>query len=65
MKMEIDYDKDADALYLKLNEGKFNSNKVVDDFTILDLDSNGNVLGVEMLEVSKRLIDKSFNKVKF
>lgn len=63
--MEIDYDKDADALYLKLNEGKFNSNKVVDDFTILDLDSNGNVLGVEMLEVSKRLIDKSFNKVKF
>lgn len=53
--MEITYDKDADAMYIELRKGEFAKNRKVDDFTILDLDEKGNVLGIELLDVSKRL----------
>ncbi len=53
--MEISYGKDADALYIKFREGKFDSSSKVDDFTVLDKDKEGNVLGIEILEASKRL----------
>ncbi len=53
--MKITYDKDADAMYIKLLEGEFASNKVIDSDTILDLNKEGNILGIEILEVSKRM----------
>jgi len=53
--MEIDYDADADALYIKLREGTFSKNKKVDEFTILDLDTEGNVIGIEVLDAKKRM----------
>ena len=52
-KMEINYDKKADALYIEIRKGEFSENKKIDDFTIIDLDKDGNILGIEFLEVSK------------
>ncbi len=52
--MDISYDKEADAMYIKLREGEFAKNKQIDDFTIIDLDKDGKVLGIELLDVSKR-----------
>ncbi|MBS3124113.1 DUF2283 domain-containing protein [Candidatus Woesearchaeota archaeon] len=52
--MEITYDKDADSMYIEFRKGEFVKNKKMDDFTIMDLDENGNILGIELLEVSKR-----------
>lgn len=57
--MEIVYDKEADALYITFMEGVFSSNKKIDDLTILDLDTKGNILGIELLDVSKRIPAKS------
>ena len=57
--MEITFDKDADAVYIEFSSGNFASNKKIDDDTILDLDKNGNILGIELLNVSKR-ISKDF-----
>jgi len=57
--MEITLDKDADALYIEFFSGDFASNKKMDDSTILDLDKKGNILGIELLNVSKR-IPKNF-----
>jgi len=54
--MEIKYDKDADAMVIKLRKGTFFKNKKLDDFTILDLDKEGNILAIEILDVSKRTI---------
>lgn len=45
--MEINYDKEADAMYIELRKGHFAKNKKLDDFTILDLDKEGNILGIE------------------
>lgn len=61
--MEIRYDKDADAMYIKLRSGEFAKNKVIDDLTIFDLDSKGNLLGIELLDASKRFSKKSLQEI--
>ncbi len=61
--MEISYDKEADAVYIKFREGTFLRNKVIDDFTIIDLDEEENILGIELLEVSKRIPLKSLSEI--
>ena len=63
--MKITYDKDADAMYIKLLEGKFASNKEIDRNTILDLDEEGNILGIEILDASKRMGKKAFSNIQF
>jgi len=57
--MKITFDKDADAVYIELGSGEFASNKKIDDNTIIDLDKEGKIIGIELLEVSKR-ISKDF-----
>ncbi len=61
--MEIEYDKEADALYIELKKGTFAKNKVINKDTIIDLDKNGNVLGIELLFVSKRMSLKSLSEI--
>jgi len=53
--MKIEYDKDADALYIEFSKGEFAKNKKIDNDTIIDLDDNDNILGIEIINVSKRL----------
>lgn len=52
--MRISYDKDADAMYIKLANGEFGKNREIHEGIILDLDSNGRLLGIEILDVSTR-----------
>jgi uncharacterized protein YuzE len=61
--MEITYDKEADAMYIEFRKGKFAKNKKIDNFTIIDLDEEGNILGIELLDVSKRIPQKSLSKL--
>ncbi|MEK6847367.1 MAG: DUF2283 domain-containing protein [Nanoarchaeota archaeon] len=61
--MEITYDKEADAMYIEFRSGEFAKNKKIDDFTIIDLDKDGNILGIELLEVSKRIPIKSLSEI--
>jgi len=53
--MKIEYDKDADALYIEFGTGEFAKNKKIDSNTIIDLDKNDNILGIEIINVSKRM----------
>ena len=61
--MEITYDKKADAMYITFRSGEFAKNKKIDDFTLIDLDQEGNILGIELLEVSKRIPIESLSEV--
>lgn len=67
MKMIINYDKQADALYIEFRiefrKGKFARNKKVDDFTIIDLDEKDNLLGIEILKASERIPSESLSEV--
>jgi uncharacterized protein YuzE len=53
--MKITFDKEADAVYIEVSEGEFASNKKMDNETILDLDESGKIIGIELLNVSKRM----------
>ncbi len=53
--MEITFDKEADAVYIEFGSGDFAKNKKIDDSTIIDLDSEDNILGIEILNASKRI----------
>ncbi len=50
--MEISYDKEADAAYIEFRKGDFAKNKKIDDFTIIDLDKDDNILGMELLTIN-------------
>lgn len=53
--MNTKYDKTADALYMRFNKGKIAKTLRLDDRLIVDLDSNSNVLGVELLNAKSQL----------
>ena len=61
--MEISYDKDADAMYMEFRKGEFAKNKIIDDLTIIDLDKEGNILGIEILDASKQIPIESLSKI--
>ena len=53
--MKITFDKEADTMYIELNEGNFSSNKKIDNETILDLDEDGKILGIELLNINDKI----------
>lgn len=55
--MKIEYDRKADAIYIRLSSGTIADSDEVRPNVFLDTDVNGRVLGIEMLCVSK-LTDK-------
>jgi len=62
--MEISLDLKADALYIKFQEGRFAKNKRIDDDTIIDLDAKGRLLGIEILNVTKKVSAKDLAGVR-
>jgi uncharacterized protein YuzE len=50
--MKINYDKISDAIYLFLKKGKIKKTIKMEDRLIVDIDSKGNILGIEMLNAS-------------
>jgi uncharacterized protein YuzE len=57
--MKINYDKIADAIYFKISDGKMNKTIKMDDRLVADVDSDGKIVGIEMLDVSNQLGDVS------
>ena len=57
--MKIEYDREADAIYVHLTEKpkKVAKSREIEEGVILDLDSKKQVLGIEVLGVSKRFKD--------
>ncbi len=52
--MRIEYDPEVDALYVRLSETKIIESEQVQPGIILDFDDAGKVVGVEVLNASKR-----------
>ena len=53
--MRLTYDREADALHLALRKAKpADSRDIVAGVTV-DLDANGHIIGLEVLDASKRL----------
>ena len=52
--MRLHVDKEADALYLRLDDSKIIASEEVAPGVILDFNEKDEVVGVEMLNLSKR-----------
>jgi uncharacterized protein YuzE len=52
--MKIEYDKQADAMYIRLLSGTVAESEEIRPGVVFDYDAEGNVLGIEMLDVSER-----------
>lgn len=52
--MRIEYDPKVDALYVRLNDSAIIESEQVQPGIILDFDVSGKVVGVEVLNASKR-----------
>ncbi len=52
--MKLTVDPEADALYLRLNDAQIIDSEMVAPGVVLDYDAQENVVGVEMLHLSKR-----------
>ena len=52
--MKIEYDQQANAMYIRLRAGVVAESDEVRPGVVLDFDDQGRVLGIEMLDVSER-----------
>ena len=53
--MKIEYDREADALYIQLRGVYVQDNIDVEEGITLDLDENRHIVGIEILDASKKL----------
>ena len=59
--MKITYDKKVDAMYIKFQDGSFLRNKEIEDGIILDVGKGNKILGIEILDASRRIKSKDLN----
>jgi uncharacterized protein YuzE len=59
------HEKEIEAIYIRLREGKVSKSKEIGAHgeAVVDLDKNGNVVGIEMLEPGLVTV-RMFNKIK-
>ena len=53
--MKIEYDKEADALYIQLREAYVDDNIDIEEGVTVDLDEKRHIVGLEILDASKKL----------
>ncbi len=61
--MRMTMDNEADALYIRFDETKIVESEEVSDGIILDFDSDGRVVGFEMLNVRQRFPNADLSRV--
>jgi uncharacterized protein YuzE len=57
VELKLKYDRASDALYIKLKEGRVADSEEITPGVIVDYDEHGEVIGIEILQFSKKRID--------
>jgi uncharacterized protein YuzE len=63
--MRLKVDKESDALYLRLDEAAVVESEEVQPGIVLDYDAANNVVGVEILNLSKRVAPERLRVLQF
>lgn len=53
--MKIEYDKEADALYVFFRTVDVGKSREIEEGVIVDFDNDNHIVGIEILDASKRL----------
>lgn len=63
--MKLHVDKEADALYLRLDDSTIVESEEVSPGVVLDYNESNELVGVEMLHLSKRSSDIKWSTLEF
>ncbi len=63
--MKLHVDKDADALYLRLDDSNIVESEEVSPGVVLDYNESNEVVGVELLHLSKRSANLNLSALEF
>ena len=63
--MRVRFDPDADALYIRLAEGKVSESAEVSPGIVLDYDAESRVVGIEVLEAGKLMSASELRRIDF
>jgi len=61
--MKVKYDKKEDAVWIEFAKGTYAKTRKVSDVILVDEDSKGKVLGIEILDASKNIQDFDSNRI--
>lgn len=57
--MKIEYDKKVDAMYIKFVDAVYGESDEIERGIIVDYDKRGKIVGIEILDASKRFSSKA------
>jgi uncharacterized protein YuzE len=63
--MKITYDPEADALYIGIREAQPADSVDIEEGVTADLDSDGHLIGLEVLDASKRMTLEELTNVSY
>jgi len=63
--MKLNVDREADALYLRLDDSEIVESEEVSPGVVLDYNESKEVVGVELLHLSKRSSDLNLSALEF
>lgn len=63
--MRLKVDKENDALYFRLDESSIVESEEVQPGLILDFNAEGNVVGIEILNLSRRMSPEQLNVLQY
>ena len=63
--MEIRYDPEADAMYIKFRDGDYEISEEIREGIIIDFDKNNEIIGIEILDAKERLSPSSVTEMSF
>lgn len=63
--MKVHFDEKIDALYFRLDDSKIVESEEVKPGIVLDYNDKNQVVGVEILNVKKRVLEASLKEMKF
>ena len=61
--VRVEYDEKADAMYIWLRKAKYDVSEELAENVVIDLDKNGKIIGIEVLDASKNLGKELVNRI--
>ncbi|HLE75629.1 MAG TPA: DUF2283 domain-containing protein [Candidatus Bathyarchaeia archaeon] len=61
--VRVEYDQKADAMYIWFRKAKYDISEELAENVIIDLDKNGRIIGIEVLDASKNLGKELVTKI--
>jgi len=63
--MKVHFDRESDALYFRLDDSKIIESEEVKPGILLDFNEQNQVVGIEILDVGKRVSESSLKQMHF